>query len=192
RQMPVRRRLPPRGLRRGQAEDAALADEPVAGEPILQIDVTRDLVARRRLPGYPPGVAQVPAVVHAEAGSVRREHEVARARVVERIGRILVEPPVAAREQEPEPVPDQRATHRSADVPDALRLVDGAQALVAQRLRAVVALQAVVRAVQEERPLEGIAAFFRNHVDADAAGAGLRRNRTRFVADLLDARIVPG
>ncbi len=92
---------------------------------------------------------------------------------------------------EPERIFLERPADRRIEVPDLLDLPDTLEATIFEVLIEVVAVPFVVGEVAEERPPERVAALFRNHVDADAAGLRLGRVAARGVLDLLDHPVVP-
>src|SRR4029079_17861029 len=94
-------------------------------------------------------------------------------RITARYG--LVDAPVAEREVEPHLVAFERTANRRVEVPDALDLPDAGEAAILQPLIEIVTVPSFVAVIAEEGAPERVAAFLRNHVDADAAGLRFRR-----------------
>ncbi len=141
--------------------------------------VEGDLVARRRLRRQADAAILQEVVVDALL-----------AVEVEAVGDRLIDAPVPAGHEEPEPVAHDRSAQRDVVVEDALDVRHRFQTARAQLVAEVVALQAAGRVAGERRAPERVPAVLGHHADADAARERLRGDGARLVAHLLVREIV--
>ena len=160
------------------------------------VHVGRELVLRRHLPRQPHDAALDDVVVDgrlqrpsacAVRGNVRH---VCRVEVVERIGDRLIDAPSPERREEPEAILLDRSTQARIEVLDPFDAVRRTESRGAQFVGEVVALPASRRAREEHRSFERVAAFLRNHVQANARCLHFGRERARLIAHLLKHAVV--
>ncbi len=103
--------------------------------------------------------------------------------------RQLVDAPVAVRAVDPQPVAHQRSATGDVDVVE-LRDRDPARQSGRDRVGGVVALPPWPGIERLHIAAPAVAAALRHHVEVDAAGHDLRRDRRRLIVDLLEHALV--
>src|SRR5262245_16687563 len=165
----------------------------MAAELVDLVEVGVELVLRADLPCHPDQAALdgliVDALTNLLADVVVREASAALGAVIRAAvfgaGNRRVNRPAAERREEPESVFLDGAALRHVEVGDEIDRARRRQAAIAQLLREVVALPLTGLVRREERAAEPVAAFARNHVQANAAGRRVGADPARLITDFL-------
>ena len=177
--------------------------------PVTQVVEQVDLVLLRNLPRQIRGVRMVEAVAAEvllrQIARVRHQHAEIRAagrsgailgRVRELVqkgpGQVFLGCQVAVPAVEPQPILEDRATHRRVHFGNALDPRARVEPLRDELVRQVVALQTAVGEIGVEVVREPVAAVLGHRVGHDAARAGLGRRTARHDGHFLDGAGVDG